>query len=147
MAVPSHPRLSYAAYLKTEHFRMLEQEVFHLRGRICAACKAEEDIQARHVIFRSYWDCIPDDLLPLCPKCLVWFISLRRGQHHPQGFSNHDLERFGGAERSAYLRQIWLRCRGNPPPAGHITLNCIRLDPKQRSHFRTWSYADYQKNL
>jgi len=61
--------LTYAEYLRTEHWQFVRQAaIWAARGR-CMLCGSERDIEVHH---RDY-DCLgnetPDDLAVLCRKC------------------------------------------------------------------------------
>lgn len=140
----------YLDYLRSAHWQDLREAVLHdERGRIkaCVSCFSPDDIQAHHLIYRSLYDCVPSDLVPLCRECHE---ILHQAKDSGE-FERLQLFREPPATRNLTIAKIIAsakQVRGYSFPSRQSTteFNKIRLVPQKKSR-KFMSYADYQRKI
>ena len=140
-------RERYIAYLQTEHWSILRKEVFALLGEICFCCGSDILVEPHHIIYRELYDCVPDDLMPLCHDCHELCHSAKRDNLEIYKEVTHLPPDF---RRKAIVSLIKAQCHalhqdapGKGPIAKKIELNHVRLIPNQKRPFRSWDYTTY----
>lgn len=135
----------YLCYLQTEHWGWLRQEVFDRFGRHCFCCGSQEEVEPHHLIYRSLYDCIPDDLMPLCRQCYkVCHSAIELNKEHYS-----QILRLSPPVRRqsvvAFIKARYFVTGANAPHGPNsIELNRVRLtDQPHRRRFM--DYAEYQR--
>lgn len=132
----------YYDYLMTDHWAELKRHAINQLGRTCFACKGHDSVEMHHMVYRTYYDCGPDDLIPLCRTC--------HEIYHAETDTNEGvqpLDKVPYVERRAHTVAI---IRGTSRFARHhsarrmaIDLNRTVLHPNQKRSLKVLTYAQY----
>ena len=132
----------YRDYLMTEHWAELKRHATNQLGRTCYACKGHDAVEMHHMVYRTYYDCGPDDLIPLCRTC--------HEIYHAETDTNdgvQPLDKVPYVERRAHtvdvIRNSARFVRHHSARRRHIELNRVVLHPTQRRSLKVLSYAQY----
>jgi len=64
------PKVRYALYVQSDHWRQLRAEKLQEHGYFCNRRKSDHRLQVHHMIYRERWeDALLSDLEVLCRRC------------------------------------------------------------------------------
>lgn len=89
--VNNHPtaRERYETYLASSHWFEQRRAAFAKWGKFCNACGATKNLHVHHLFYRDLYDCIPEDLMPLCEPCHDRFHAVEPPPYSGSVGSNH----------------------------------------------------------
>lgn len=136
----------YRAYLQTDHWQALRQDLFTLRGHHCAICSSDDLVDAHHLAYRNLIDCTPDDLMPLCRHCH----DLVHLWHRDGNLNRRQLQAQTYPERVKILqdlhRHALSQAKRTRAVRNGVTFNQVKLTPKpHRTHFRVLTKDEYNR--
>lgn len=59
----------YSSYITSEVWEIQRQAAFGRWGSFCNVCGSLHGIDVHHLFYRKLYNCIPEDLMPLCRDC------------------------------------------------------------------------------
>lgn len=62
-------QVAYAAYLKSEHWRLFKLRILALRGAACEICRSTNDIQLHHLTYERRGAELDSDVVLACKDC------------------------------------------------------------------------------
>ncbi len=88
----------YAAYLHSDHWRLLRLEILSTRGSQCERCKKFGRVDVHHLTYLRIGRELPSDLQVLCRSC-------HKAQHFPIPGAKSASHKPGARERRAVTRE------------------------------------------